>query len=149
MSCVSTLSCALHVQYSVFFQQNLILFLHSVTCILFTGIIFVVAVFVTIAALVNSLHRCVICHQMRMTPNDTSSTTRVKEGNVAIYFSNGALLDDITGPGVHWSTPFVTIVHQVFLFYQTFYNQPSILKILVLVINLQNLLKQFIHFCLQ
>ena len=54
--------------------------------------------------------------------NDTSSITRVKEGNVAIYFSNGALLDDITGPGVHWSTPFVTTVHQVFLFYQTFYN---------------------------
>ena len=54
--------------------------------------------------------------------NDASSTTRVKEGNVAIYFSNGALLDDITGPGVHWSTPFVTTVHQVFFFYQTFYN---------------------------
>jgi len=78
---------------------------YSVTCILFTGIIFVVAVFVTIAALVNSLHR-------------------VKEGNVAVYFSNGALLEDITGPGVHWSTPFVTTVHQIMVRPETYYLNP-------------------------
>merc|ERR1719167_433886 len=78
---------------------------HSVTCILFTGILFVVAVFVTIAALVNSLHR-------------------VKEGNVAIYFSNGALLEEIAGPGVHWSTPFVTTVHQIMVRPETYYLNP-------------------------
>ena len=43
----------------------------------------------------------------------SNCVSRVKEGNVAIYFSNGALLEEIAGPGVHWSTPFVTTVHQV------------------------------------
>ena len=45
--------------------------------------------------------------------NQIQFNSRVKEGNVAIYFSNGALLEEIAGPGVHWSTPFVTTVHQV------------------------------------
>lgn len=78
---------------------------YSVTCILFTGIIFVVAVFVTIAALVNSLHR-------------------VQEGDVAVYFSNGALQEGYTGAGVHWSTPFVTTVHMITVRPETRYLNP-------------------------
>lgn len=67
---------------------------YSVTCILFTGIIFVAGLFIGIAALVNSVHR-------------------VQEGNIAVYFSNGALMTEIGGPGVHLSTPFVTTILQV------------------------------------
>jgi len=67
---------------------------YSVTCILFTGIMFVASVFIGIACLVNAVHR-------------------VQEGNIAVYFKNGALMREIGGPGVHMSTPFVTTVLQV------------------------------------
>jgi len=67
---------------------------YSVTCILFSGIIFVAAVFIGIACLVNAVHR-------------------VQEGNIAVYFKNGALLREIGDPGIHMSTPFVTTVLQV------------------------------------
>eukprot|EP00091_Calanus_sinicus_P008811 TRINITY_DN21022_c0_g1_i1.p1 TRINITY_DN21022_c0_g1~~TRINITY_DN21022_c0_g1_i1.p1 ORF type:complete len:249 (-),score=69.55 TRINITY_DN21022_c0_g1_i1:56-802(-) len=67
---------------------------YSVTCILFSGIIFVAAIFIGIAALVNSIHR-------------------VQEGNIAVYFTNGALMPEIGGPGIHLSTPFVTTILQV------------------------------------
>ena len=66
---------------------------YSVTCILFSGIIFVAAIFIGIAALVNSVHR-------------------VQEGNIAVYFKNGALMPEIGGPGIHLSTPFVTTILQ-------------------------------------
>jgi len=67
---------------------------YSVTCILFTGIIFVAGVFIGIAAMVNSIHR-------------------VQEGNIAVYFKNGALMSELGGPGVHWSTPFITTILQI------------------------------------
>ena len=38
---------------------------------------------------------------------------RVQEGNVAIYYRNGALLPDFSGPGIHTCTPFVTTVLQI------------------------------------
>ena len=58
---------------------------YSVTFILFSGILFVVAIFISIACLVNSVHR-------------------VQEGNIAIYFKNGALLREISEPGVHMAS---------------------------------------------
>ena len=58
---------------------------YSVTFILFSGILFVVAVFISIACLVNSVHR-------------------VQEGNIAIYFKNGALLREISEPGIHMAS---------------------------------------------
>ena len=37
---------------------------------------------------------------------------RVREGYVGVYFKNGALLEDISQPGIHWMQPFVTeVVH--------------------------------------
>ena len=35
---------------------------------------------------------------------------RVREGYVGVYFKNGALLEDISQPGIHWMQPFVTEV---------------------------------------
>ena len=66
----------------------------SVPVIIFLGILSVIGVFVIIAALVSSIHR-------------------VHEGNVALYYRNGALLPDYSGPGIHTCTPFVTTVLQV------------------------------------
>ena len=34
----------------------------------------------------------------------------VKQGHVGVYFKYGALMDDLTQPGVHWMQPFVTEV---------------------------------------
>ena len=42
-----------------------------------------------------------------------SSVHKVQEGNVGIYFKHGALLDEITYPGIHWMAPFVTEVKEV------------------------------------
>jgi len=78
---------------------------YSVTCILFTGIIVVAGIFIGIACLVNSLHR-------------------VQEGNVAVYFTNGALQEGIVGPGLHMSTPFITTILQVTVRPETFYLNP-------------------------
>lgn len=78
---------------------------YSVTCILFTGITFVAGIFIGIACLVNSLHR-------------------VQEGNVALYFSNGALMDEIGGPGLHMSTPFITTILQITVRPETHYLNP-------------------------
>ena len=66
----------------------------SVPVIIFLGILSVVGIFIIIAALISSIHR-------------------VHEGNVALYYRNGALLPDYSGPGVHTCTPFVTTVLQV------------------------------------
>jgi len=54
----------------------------------------VVAVGITIAAVASSVHV-------------------IKEGYVGIYFRNGALLDVLAMPGVHFSTPFITRVEEV------------------------------------
>ncbi len=37
-----------------------------------------------------------------------SSIHRVREGNVGIYFKHGALMDDVSYPGMHMMAPFVT-----------------------------------------
>ena len=66
----------------------------SVPVIIFLGILSVIGIFIIIAALISSIHR-------------------VHEGNVALYYRNGALLPDYSGPGVHTCTPFVTTVLQV------------------------------------
>ena len=66
----------------------------SVPVIIFLGILSVIGIFVIIAALISSIHR-------------------VHEGNVALYYRNGALLPDHSGPGIHTCTPFVTTVLQV------------------------------------
>lgn len=78
---------------------------YSVTCILFTGIMFVAIVFITIACLVNSLHR-------------------VHEGNVAIYYKNGALMEEISKPGMHMSMPFITTMVQITVRPETHYLNP-------------------------
>jgi len=77
----------------------------SVTCLLFTGISCVVALFVGIACLINAVHR-------------------VPEGSVALYFTNGALMDEISGPGIHLSTPFVTTVLEIAIRPETRYINP-------------------------
>ena len=42
-----------------------------------------------------------------------SSAHIIDEGNVGVYFVQGALSDDITLPGRHYSLPFVTEMVQV------------------------------------
>ena len=42
-----------------------------------------------------------------------SSLHRVEEGNVGIYYKYGALLEDITHPGMHYMAPFVTDVRDI------------------------------------
>merc|ERR1712001_764121 len=61
----------------------------SVSAIIFIGLLVVIGVFVIIAVLLSSIHR-------------------VEEGNVALYFQNGALQREFSGPGVHSAAPFVT-----------------------------------------
>lgn len=39
-----------------------------------------------------------------------SALHRIKEGHVGVYYKYGALMDDISQPGVHWMQPFVTEV---------------------------------------
>jgi len=66
----------------------------SVPVIIFLGILTVIGIFVLVACLLSSIHR-------------------VQEGNVALYYRNGALLSTYSGPGVHTCTPFVTTVLQI------------------------------------
>jgi len=77
----------------------------SVSVIIFLGILTVIGVFMVIAILVSSIHR-------------------VHEGNVALYYRNGALLPEYSGPGVHTCAPFVTTVHQVTVRPETKYLDP-------------------------
>ncbi len=42
-----------------------------------------------------------------------SALHSVSEGCVGVYFKHGALLEDVTGPGIHWSQPFVTKLVEV------------------------------------
>lgn len=39
-----------------------------------------------------------------------SALHRIQEGHVGIYYKYGALMDQVTQPGVHWMQPFVTEV---------------------------------------
>jgi len=41
------------------------------------------------------------------------SVHTIEEGNVGIYYVQGALSDDINPPGVHWATPFVTTIEEI------------------------------------
>ena len=43
----------------------------------------------------------------------------IDEGNVGIYFVQGALGSDYTTPGVHWSIPFVTTIEEITIRPQT------------------------------
>ncbi|KAF0684352.1 Aste57867_23665 [Aphanomyces stellatus] len=43
----------------------------------------------------------------------------VQEGYVGVYFRGGALLSDVTPPGFHWQTPFLTSCHHVQVTVQT------------------------------
>ena len=43
----------------------------------------------------------------------------IEEGNVGIYFVQGALDDKYTSPGVHWSVPFVTTIEEITIRPQT------------------------------
>ena len=44
------------------------------------------------------------------------SVHTIEEGNVGIYFVQGALDDTYTLPGVHWSIPFVTVIEEITMF---------------------------------
>jgi hypothetical protein len=43
----------------------------------------------------------------------SSSVHKIHEGNVGIYFKQGALMDEMSFPGVHWMAPFITEVVEV------------------------------------
>ncbi len=43
----------------------------------------------------------------------------IEEGNVGIYFVQGALDEEYTHPGVHWSVPFVTTIEEITIRPQT------------------------------
>ena len=47
------------------------------------------------------------------------SVHTIEEGNVGIYFVQGALDDEYTHPGVHWSVPFVTTIEEITIRPQT------------------------------
>ena len=47
------------------------------------------------------------------------SVHTIEEGNVGIYFVQGALDDTYTLPGVHWSIPFVTVIEEITIRPQT------------------------------
>ena len=77
----------------------------SVSAIIFLGILVVIGIFVTIACLLSSIHR-------------------VEEGSVALYFRNGALQPEFSGPGIHSSAPFVTTVLRVMVRPETKFLDP-------------------------
>ena len=77
----------------------------SVTAIIFLGLLVVIGIFVIIAVLISSIHR-------------------VEEGSVALYFQNGALLREFSGPGIHSSAPFVTRILQVTVRPETKFMDP-------------------------
>ena len=41
------------------------------------------------------------------------SLHKITEGNVGVYYTRGALQDQYTLPGVHWSVPFVTDIEEI------------------------------------
>ena len=41
-----------------------------------------------------------------------SGLHKIDEGNVGVYYKNGALLEDFSYPGVHYMIPVITDVHQ-------------------------------------
>ena len=43
----------------------------------------------------------------------------IEEGNVGVYFVQGALENEYTLPGVHWSVPFVTTIEEITIRPQT------------------------------
>lgn len=47
------------------------------------------------------------------------SVHTIEEGNVGIYFVQGALDDSYTHPGIHWSIPFVTVIEEITIRPQT------------------------------
>lgn len=47
------------------------------------------------------------------------SVHTIEEGNVGIYFVQGALDDRYSLPGIHWATPFVTVIEEVTIRPQT------------------------------
>jgi regulator of protease activity HflC (stomatin/prohibitin superfamily) len=47
------------------------------------------------------------------------SVHTIEEGNVGIYFVQGALNDHYSHPGVHWSIPFVTDIEEITIRPQT------------------------------
>ena len=60
----------------------------------FLALVVFIGSFVTVACVIAAIHR-------------------VEEGSVGVYFKNGALLDDVSPPGLHWAQPFVTDVRQI------------------------------------
>ncbi|TRY77064.1 hypothetical protein TCAL_08349 [Tigriopus californicus] len=66
-----------------------------------------VLLFVLVACLITAIHR-------------------IPEGHVGVYFKNGALLESVTDPGIHWSQPFVTQVEQIKVRPETKFLDPMI-----------------------
>jgi len=71
----------------------------QVKCAITGGVVLFVLVF-TAVIIVDSVHT-------------------IEEGNVGIYFVQGALGSDYTTPGVHWSIPFVTTIEEITIRPQT------------------------------
>ena len=71
----------------------------QVKCAITGGVVLFVLVF-TAVVIVDSIHT-------------------IEEGNVGIYFVQGALGSDYTTPGVHWSIPFVTTIEEITIRPQT------------------------------
>ena len=42
-----------------------------------------------------------------------SSSHTIEEGNVGVYFVQGALSDRVSPPGIHWAIPLVTQIESV------------------------------------
>merc|ERR1719228_1739180 len=42
-----------------------------------------------------------------------SSLHKIEEGNVGVYYKNGALMDDVAFPGIHYMTPFIVDVKEI------------------------------------
>ena len=51
---------------------------------------------------------------------------RIHEGHVGVYYKYGALMEDITPPGVHWMQPFVTEVVSIRITPETETMEPMI-----------------------
>ena len=75
------------------------------SCICVLSVFLLAAVGLIIACLVDSRHT-------------------IQEGNVGIYFRNGALQDWHTKPGIHWKSPFIERVVQVQVRSETVHLEP-------------------------
>merc|ERR1712012_1321567 len=42
-----------------------------------------------------------------------SAIHKIEEGNVGVYYKNGALMDEVAFPGIHYMTPFITDVVEI------------------------------------